>query len=53
MFYTDSNCKHDMLVREARKMCNCVLFNWPSKYKKKKNRMYFSVPIMKILCDVM
>ncbi|XP_075982410.1 pickpocket protein 28-like [Anticarsia gemmatalis] len=31
-FYTDSNCKHDMLVREAKKMCNCVLYNWPRKF---------------------
>lgn len=30
-FYTDSNCKHDMLVQQARKQCDCVLFNWPSK----------------------
>ncbi|CAH1634777.1 unnamed protein product [Spodoptera littoralis] len=31
-FYTDSNCKHDLLVQEARKKCNCVLFNWPRKF---------------------
>ncbi|XP_073954823.1 pickpocket protein 28-like [Choristoneura fumiferana] len=29
--YTDSNCKHDLLVREARIVCKCVSFNWPRK----------------------
>ncbi|XP_049878467.1 pickpocket protein 28-like [Pectinophora gossypiella] len=28
-FYTDSNCKHDLLIREAVRTCNCVHFNWP------------------------
>ncbi|XP_061717305.1 pickpocket protein 28-like isoform X1 [Cydia pomonella] len=29
--YTDSNCKLDLLIREARKWCNCVHYNWPKK----------------------
>lgn len=32
-FYTDSNCKHDLLIGEAVRLCNCVLFNWPSKWE--------------------
>ncbi|XP_026736722.1 pickpocket protein 28-like [Trichoplusia ni] len=31
-FYTDSNCKHDLWVQEARNKCNCVLFHWPRQY---------------------
>ncbi|CAG5054340.1 unnamed protein product [Parnassius apollo] len=31
-FYTDSNCKHDLWMREVKKQCNCVLFNWPRIY---------------------
>ncbi|CAG9136169.1 unnamed protein product [Plutella xylostella] len=31
--YTDSNCKHDLLMRESKKQCNCVLFNWPRTLK--------------------
>ncbi|CAB3251666.1 unnamed protein product [Arctia plantaginis] len=42
MFYTDSNCKHDMLVREARKMCNCVLFNWPTKVEEQLIYAYYA-----------
>ncbi|XP_026318129.1 pickpocket protein 28-like [Hyposmocoma kahamanoa] len=31
-FYTDSNCKFDLLLREAVKVCKCVLYNWPRKF---------------------
>ncbi|KAG6440350.1 hypothetical protein O3G_MSEX001229 [Manduca sexta] len=30
-FYTDTNCQHDLLIREAKEMCDCVLYNWPRK----------------------
>ncbi|KAI5639801.1 amiloride-sensitive sodium channel domain-containing protein [Phthorimaea operculella] len=30
-FYTDNNCKHDLLIREAVQRCNCVMYNWPRK----------------------
>ncbi|CAH0591603.1 unnamed protein product [Chrysodeixis includens] len=31
-FYTDSNCKHDLWVQEARNKCSCVLFHWPRQF---------------------
>ncbi|KPJ13455.1 Sodium channel protein Nach [Papilio machaon] len=31
-FYTDSNCKHDLWIREVKKKCHCVLYNWPRLY---------------------
>ncbi|CAG9782555.1 unnamed protein product [Diatraea saccharalis] len=30
-FYTGSNCKHDVFVKESKRTCNCTLFNWPRK----------------------
>ncbi|KAL4713438.1 hypothetical protein ACJJTC_010423 [Scirpophaga incertulas] len=30
-FYTGSNCKHDLFVRESKALCNCTLYNWPRK----------------------
>ncbi|XP_063831727.1 pickpocket protein 28-like [Ostrinia nubilalis] len=30
-FYTGSNCKHDIFVRESKRLCNCTLYNWPRK----------------------
>ncbi|KAL0829892.1 hypothetical protein ABMA28_003370 [Loxostege sticticalis] len=30
-FYTSSNCKHDIFVRESKKLCDCTLYNWPRK----------------------
>ena len=32
-FYTDTNCKLDLRIRETMKQCKCVLFNWPSEYQ--------------------
>ncbi|XP_046971070.1 pickpocket protein 28-like [Vanessa cardui] len=30
-FYTDTNCKLDLRIRETMKHCRCVLYNWPIK----------------------
>ncbi|KAG7294744.1 hypothetical protein JYU34_022892 [Plutella xylostella] len=39
--YTDSNCKHDLLMRESKKQCNCVLFNWPTKVEEQLIYAYY------------
>ncbi|XP_052744589.1 pickpocket protein 28-like [Bicyclus anynana] len=31
-FYTDTNCKLDLRIRETVKQCNCALYNWPRKH---------------------
>ncbi|XP_013191452.2 pickpocket protein 28-like [Amyelois transitella] len=30
-FYTETNCKMDIFIRESVLQCNCSLFNWPRK----------------------
>ncbi|CAH2055754.1 unnamed protein product, partial [Iphiclides podalirius] len=39
--YSDSNCKHDLWIREVKEKCNCVLFNWPTKVEEQLTYAYY------------